>query len=115
MDSEGSVDIYWARDAQEAHEIKGVLERAGIEAHVLGEMLAGATGELPMGPSVSPQVWVAKDDEACARRLCREWEQERDAARAGPALPWTCPRCGESVEGTFDLCWKCEGPRPADD
>ena len=24
------------------------------------------------------------------------------------ASAWNCPRCGETVPGTFDLCWKCQ-------
>jgi hypothetical protein len=22
---------------------------------------------------------------------------------------WTCPKCGEAIEGQFDSCWKCAG------
>lgn len=25
----------------------------------------------------------------------------------GPANKWKCPQCGETVPGTFDVCWKC--------
>jgi len=25
---------------------------------------------------------------------------------------WVCPRCREENPGTFELCWKCEAPRP---
>ncbi len=25
---------------------------------------------------------------------------------------WTCPRCGELVPPTFDVCWKCQATRP---
>jgi len=24
------------------------------------------------------------------------------------ALPWKCSQCGETVPGTFDICWKCQ-------
>ena len=24
------------------------------------------------------------------------------------ASPWKCPQCGETVPGTFDVCWKCQ-------
>lgn len=27
------------------------------------------------------------------------------------APPWKCPRCGENVPGTFDICWKCQAIR----
>lgn len=26
---------------------------------------------------------------------------------------WTCARCGEQIEGSFDACWKCSTPRAA--
>ena len=25
--------------------------------------------------------------------------------------PWTCPSCGESIEGQFQACWKCGATR----
>lgn len=24
---------------------------------------------------------------------------------------WTCTKCGERIEDTFDSCWKCSAPR----
>ena len=115
MDTDDIVDLYWARDEHEAYEIKGMLERAGIKAEVLGAGLSDARGELPMGPATSPQIWVPKSSERRARQLCAEWERLRDTARAGPAPAWTCPRCGERVEGHFDICWNCESTRPTED
>ena len=41
------------------------------------------------------------------------------AAPANPkaAAPWKCPKCGEMVPGTFEVCWKClsdqAGQQPA--
>ncbi len=29
------------------------------------------------------------------------------------APDWTCPKCGENVPGSFDVCWKCGAERPA--
>src|SRR5262247_2554902 len=42
----------------------------------------------------------------------RRYAQEELVARHIPfsspsAQPWTCPQCGEKLEGQFDLCWKC--------
>lgn len=28
---------------------------------------------------------------------------------------WRCPQCSNRVPETFDLCWKCEHQRPADE
>jgi hypothetical protein len=41
-------------------------------------------------------------------------EEVGEAAEAGEdAGPdWTCPNCGESVPGSFDMCWSCCTMRP---
>jgi rubrerythrin len=45
--------------------------------------------------------------------LIRE-ESLRMAAGATVApQEWTCPGCGESVPGNFDVCWSCQAARPA--
>lgn len=111
MDDDAVVEVYWAADAPQAHLVKTVLERAGIEVHVVGEMLQQAVGELPMGPATSPRVWVPKEDEARARAVIAEWEKQGSEDRTEPQAPWTCPGCGEQVDGNFDICWKCQAPK----
>jgi Flp pilus assembly protein TadB len=91
--------------------VKTVLKKAGIDARVVGEMLQAALGELPMGPATSPRVWVPRKDETRARAVIAEWEQQRSEDRTEERAPWACPRCGEEVEGSFDICWKCQAPR----
>jgi hypothetical protein len=39
--------VYQAENVIDAHLVKGALEAAGIPAHVAGEFLTGAIGELP--------------------------------------------------------------------
>ena len=39
--------VYRAENVIDAHLVKGALEAAGIPAHVAGEYLTGAMGELP--------------------------------------------------------------------
>lgn len=39
--------VYQAENVVDAHLVKGALESAGIPAHVAGEYLTGAIGELP--------------------------------------------------------------------
>ena len=115
MDDENVVEVYWAADAPQAHLVKAVLKKAGIEAQVVGEMLQAAVGNLPWGPSTSPRVWVAKTDEAHARAIIAEWEQERRDEPTGETSPWACPHCGAEVDAGFEICWKCQGPRPPQD
>ena len=101
------MEVYWATDAQDAHLAKALLEDAGIAARVVGEMLLGVVGELPMGPNTAPRVWVAASDAERARALVAEWEK-----RTPKGVAWSCANCGENVGGQFDLCWNCESPRP---
>ena len=111
MDAEGVVEVYWAADAPQAHLVKTVLKKAGIDARVVGEMLQAALGELPMGPATSPRIWVPRKDEARARAIIAAWEKQRSEDRTEERAAWACPRCGEEVEGSFDICWKCQAPR----
>jgi len=96
----------------DAHLAKAVLEDAGISAQVVGEMLQAGAGELAMGPSSSPRVWVSEEDQARARTIIAEWEKQSRADPTGSHPSWKCAQCGESVEGNFDICWNCQGPRP---
>lgn len=108
MAQELTVEVYWARDAQDAHQIAGLLQSEGIETVVVGEMLQAAAFELAVGPATSPRVRVAARDEQRALALIAASQQTLD----NDGEPWTCAKCGEPVEGNFDICWCCESPRP---
>lgn len=62
--------IYRAENTIDANLVKGVLAQEGITAHISGEYLAGALGELPALGLV--EVMVAEEDEAAALELLRE-------------------------------------------
>jgi hypothetical protein len=100
--------VHTARHPAEAHLIRGILESHGIRAEVKGDQLYGAFGELP----VLPTVWIFEEALASdADRLII------DFLRGGAALRhaherWSCPRCGEALEGQFTDCWQCGAPRP---
>jgi hypothetical protein len=112
VDDANVVEVYWAKDAPHAHLVKTALQKAGIPAEVVGEMLQAAVGDLPWGPSTSPRVWVAKQDEARARAVIAEWERQRREEPDDGGVTWACPHCGAEVDAGFDVCWKCQGPRP---
>ena len=38
-------------------------------------------------------------------------ETDEPAPSDTEASAWKCPQCGESVPGTFDVCWKCSTTR----
>lgn len=72
------------------------------------EFLGGAAGELPPH-ECWPELWVIEAaDWARARALV-------DAELApADATPWTCPGCGETIEGQFAQCWHCGHAAPGD-
>lgn len=66
--------VYRAENIIDAHLVRNVLEGAGIPAHVSGEYLTGAMGELPVMGLVS--VLVAERDWPAASRLAAEVDAE---------------------------------------
>jgi Putative prokaryotic signal transducing protein len=83
--------VYSPANAAEAHMLAHLLGQNGIEAHIHGEALQGAAGELPAGNLL--QLLVPDDDYDRARALIRDWEklnaapaQEKDAKFRPPWL-----------------------------
>jgi hypothetical protein len=100
--------VYTAKHPTEAHLIRGMLEAEGIQALVKGDQLYGAYGELP----ILPTVWILDDALAAqAARIAMEYLQGTAARRHGHDR-WTCPKCGETLEGQFTDCWSCGTARP---
>ena len=91
------------RERHQAGLLKEVLEKEGIGCLIRNEQLFGAMGEIPFGECF-PELWVV-DDETFprARMLLEGWLRE-DTLQAEP---WSCPDCGEQLEGQFGACWKC--------
>ena len=110
--------VYTARDSMEAHFIRCLLEREGIEAVVFGEPLGLARGELPYTPETLPSVWVRSEDAEQALDVVEDYDMsddmDGDDGESEPLDPWICPNCGEEIEGHFTDCWKCQTPRPGD-
>ena len=72
------ITVYEADNAIDAHLLRGLLEQCGIDAHVSGEFLLGAMGDLPAQGLL--RVMVAPDDFAAARALVIEFEDNMSAA-----------------------------------
>lgn len=64
--------VYEASNAVEAHMIADLLQQEGIAAHVQGEHLQGAIGELPAAGLV--RLMVDESEYEKARRLIQRWE-----------------------------------------
>jgi len=104
--------IYGARDSTEAEFVRGLLEAEEIPAVVQGSALEGARGDIPFTAASLPSVWVNETDVERATQIVDEFRRGGPAATL-PQVPWTCPNCGEMLEGQFTSCWKCGTEKPA--
>ncbi len=105
--------LYQARDSLEAQLIHDFLGRHHVDSVILGDYLSGAAGGLPA--DISPTVWLLEDaDRERGRALLDRFQAEAEAAQRDAGADWICSRCGESVDGAFDLCWNCGSPKAED-
>jgi rubrerythrin len=56
-------------------------------------------------------VWVNEQDVDRAMQIISEMK-EGGPATIEPQSNWTCPKCGEVLEGQFSNCWNCSTERP---
>lgn len=99
--------LYQAGNRIEAQLLSDLLQDKGIDSTILGDYLSGAIGELPA--DVYPSVWLIEDaDRRRAEPLLAAFlaEQRREAGAS-----WVCRGCGELIDGSFDLCWRCGDSR----
>ena len=105
--------VYLAENPIAAHMVVDLLQVEGIAAVVQGEHIFAVRGALPVS---YPTVWVLDEEHYDrARELALEYDRDQTAGPDGespPAEPWTCPQCGEPIEGQFGLCWQCGAERP---
>ena len=89
-------------DRAEAGLLKELLEREGVPCLLRNEQLFAALGEIPF-LECFPELWVV-DDEIWprARLLLDSWFKSDENTTS-----WTCPGCGETLEGQFGACWQC--------
>jgi len=95
--------VYLARDPVNAYLLKELLEDAGIQASVQDERTFTLQGRVPF---VYPTLWVHDEDYAAARTVVTEFDRSQGSPRV--SYRWTCPKCGEQIEGRFKQCWKCD-------
>jgi hypothetical protein len=103
--------IYGARDSTEAEFVKGLLEAEEITAVVQGSLLEAARGDIPFTDNSLPSVWVNESDVERAEPIVEEFRRGGPAAQHAQ-IAWTCPKCGELLEGQFTTCWKCGTEKP---
>lgn len=106
--------VYMAENPIAAQMVVDLLQAQGIAAKVQGEHIFAVRGALPVS---YPTVWVLnEDDYDRARELVLAYDQNTTPDGEDLAAePWTCPQCGEHIEGQFGLCWQCGAERPLED
>ena len=102
--------LHAARHALEAHLIRGFLLSHGISAEVRGEFLTSGWGELPVDVC---SVWVTDDAQFEAANELVAAFLKGSFARMFSGESWSCPHCGEKLEGQFTQCWHCGTAKPA--
>ncbi len=108
------VEVYSAENGLEAHSLRFILEDKGIRTQVVGESLQAAGGDLPLGATLAPRVWVREGDARRAREIIETHSGRPRAKRGKPSGPggrpntenvtFACQECGKSV--TFGV-WRC--------
>jgi len=92
------VRVYSAATLPDAHLVRGLLGRAGIDATVFNENLQGGLGEIPFTHAY-PEVWVVDErDLQRAREVIRQIELPSPGS--GSVI---CPRCHEGSPGHFQV------------
>jgi len=82
--------------------LREMLETEGIESVVKNRALSVTAGEVPP-IETWPSLWVIDDARADeAERLVKAVMHDDT-----PGESWTCPGCGETIDGHFAACWRC--------
>ncbi len=85
------------------HQIKDLLEEKGIQSIIKNEFLSGGVGELPP-TEVWPELWlVNQEDKVPAKKIVDEF---LSSIKSNPQ-DWICEKCGENIQGYFNICWNC--------
>ena len=108
--------VYTARDKQQAHLLRSLLEEAGFEAAVTGEASCEDPGADAAAAGTGVQVVVARRDASAARRLIEDLDRRGALASAPGRAPaaeqedvelaeWPCcPECGARRTTTCPVC-----------
>jgi hypothetical protein len=99
--------VYSSQNTMMAGLIKGLLENNGIDCLMKNQILSSGIGELPLN-ECWPEVWISDDDDF---DRAMELVEHALSSPENPPSSWRC-KCGEEIEGQFELCWHCGNPRP---
>jgi len=96
-------NIHVAKDPVSANLLKELLADAGIQAAIQNERVFALYGGVR---AFNPAVCVPDEHYEAGRKIAAEFER----SQTSPSAPetWTCPKCGEKIEGRYEECWKCD-------
>jgi len=83
-------------------QVRSELDAANIPYLVKNEYAGGAVGELPW-QETQMELWLL--DEQWLPKATQIVEALSPADFSGT---WQCTACGETNDGQFSLCWKCQ-------
>ena len=111
MDKRTPTAVYSTADMVQATLLAQLLEDAGIDCHVVNNMLRNVVGEVPVAKT-EPQIWVAAEDRDAAAAICRSFDERlRSRLRLVNVSAGTvfCYHCGETVGELAEICPACNG------
>jgi hypothetical protein len=80
--------------------LKSRLEAEGIPCHIRNEQTSQV---IPTTAFAAELCVLDEADYPRAVELCEAWRRTPPEFQRS----WTCPNCGEELEGQFSTCWKC--------
>lgn len=117
MNDEDLIEIYRAKNAQQATLLKNLLEDEGIDAQISNQGLGNAIGESFGGWSFAPQILVRRRDVEHARALANDWDErladrneveDLESHMQEQAKTWDPPLCLACKEPRHVICPHCE-------
>ena len=117
MDKKQKFVTIAAGNISEADLIKNILEANGIKSYLEDENLGTWVPYMASpGGAGAVKIAVAESDVGKAKAIVKEMSsRESNARQQSREESWTCPSCGEVVEGQFAQCWNCQAMRPDSD
>ncbi len=98
--------VFASQDQAAIAIVSELLADEGIHAILQNENTFTVLGEVPFTLAM-PELWVTNDeDEARALEVVARFDSGEAKPRDG-GQKWTCPNCGETIEGQFTACWNC--------
>jgi NADPH-dependent glutamate synthase beta subunit-like oxidoreductase len=98
--------VFASQDRAAIAIVRELLANEGIETIVQNENMSAICGEIPFFLAM-PEVCVLRDEDLAEAQAIVERFESGEARDQAGKKPWRCPRCGETIEGQFTICWKC--------